>query len=109
MDVSLCQFLFLFSFFEAPSDAKRAQPSPHHARLIFSWLALFAHGRPYFLRACHKLRACLHRGGGPHVGEVTCLGGVTRLPIKSLNLISSRLYDRWGDYMRACRLGRLPT
>ena len=28
--------------------------------------------RPY-------LRACVHRGGGPQVGEVTRLGGVTRL------------------------------
>ena len=27
------------------------------------------------------LRACLHGGGGPHVGEVTRLGGVTRLSI----------------------------
>ena len=27
------------------------------------------------------LRACLHGGGGPQVGEVTCLGGVTRLSI----------------------------
>ena len=25
------------------------------------------------------LRACLHGGGGPRVGEVTLLGGVTRL------------------------------
>ena len=25
------------------------------------------------------LRACLHGGGGPQVGEVTRLGGVTRL------------------------------
>ena len=23
-----------------------------------------------------EFRACLHRGGGPQVGEVTCLGGV---------------------------------
>ena len=103
MDVSLCQIFFLFSFFEAPGDAKRAHPSPHHARLIFSGLALFARRRPYFPRACHKLRACLHGGWGPHVG------GVTRLSILSLILISSRLYDRWGDYMRACRLGRLPA
>ena len=29
----------------------------------------------------HKLRACLHGGGGPQVGEVTRLGGVTRLSI----------------------------
>ena len=28
-----------------------------------------------------KLRACLHAGGGPHVGEVTRLGVVTRLSI----------------------------
>ena len=27
------------------------------------------------------LRACLHEGGGPQVGEVTRLGGVTRLSI----------------------------
>ena len=71
-------FFFFFSFFEALSDAKRAHPFPHHARLTFSWLALFAR-RPYFLRACHKLRACLHGGGGPHVGEITRLGGITRL------------------------------
>ena len=38
---------------------------------------ILARRRPYFLRACHKLRACLHGGGGPHVGEVTRLGGVT--------------------------------
>ena len=28
-----------------------------------------------------KLRACLHRGGGPQVGEVTRLSVVTRLSI----------------------------
>lgn len=29
----------------------------------------------------YKLRACLHRGGGTQVGEVTRSGGVTRLYI----------------------------
>ena len=29
----------------------------------------------------HRIRACLHGGGGPQVGEVTRLGGVTRLSI----------------------------
>ena len=28
-----------------------------------------------------SLRACLHGGGGPQEGEVTRLGGVTRLSI----------------------------
>ena len=28
-----------------------------------------------------SLRACLHGGGGPQVGEVTRLGGVTHLSI----------------------------
>ena len=28
-----------------------------------------------------QLRACLHGGGGPQAGEVTSLGGVTRLSI----------------------------
>ena len=27
------------------------------------------------------LRACLHGGGGPQVGEITCLGGIPRLSI----------------------------
>ena len=40
------------------------------------------------------LRACLHGGGGPQVGEVTRLGGVTRLSIQSLILIWSRWRDR---------------
>ena len=34
--------------------------------------------------ACERkvwLRACLHGGGAPQVGEVTCLGGITRLSI----------------------------
>ena len=30
------------------------------------------------------IKACLHGGEGPKVGEVTRLGGVTRLSIKSL-------------------------
>ena len=32
-------------------------------------------------KSCKTLRACLHGGGGPQVGEVTRLGGVTRLSI----------------------------
>ena len=42
-------------------------------------------------------RACLHGGGRPQVGEVTRVGGVTRLSTWSLILIWSRLHDRWGD------------
>ena len=33
------------------------------------------------LLACIRIRTCLHGGGGPLVGEVTRLGGVTRLSI----------------------------
>ena len=33
------------------------------------------------VRKGERLRACLHGGGGPQVGEVTRLGGVTRLSI----------------------------
>ena len=47
------------------------------------------------------LRACLHGGGGPQVGDETRLGGVTHLTIQSLLLILSRLHDRWGDHMRS--------
>ena len=38
-----------------------------------------------------QLRACLHGGEGPQVGNVT------RLSIYSLVLIWLRLHDRWGD------------
>ena len=34
-----------------------------------------------------KIRACLHGGGGPQLGEVTRLGEITRLSILSLFLI----------------------
>ena len=37
----------------------------------------------YTLRLC-MFKACLHGGGGPQVGEVTHLGGITRLSIYSL-------------------------
>ena len=43
--------------------AKQGQPQPH------------VHSK------ARLLRACLHGGGGPQVGEVTRLGGVTRLSI----------------------------
>ena len=36
-------------------------------------------------------------GGGPQVGEVTCLGGLTSLSKQSLFFNWSRLQDRWGD------------
>ena len=51
-----------------------------------------------------RLTACLHGGGGPQVGEVTGLGGVTRQSIYSLILIWSRLPDRWGDPLRRIAL-----
>ena len=44
-----------------------------------------------------SFRACLHEAGGPQVGEVTRLGGVTRLSIQSLILMWSRLHVRWGN------------
>ena len=57
-----------------------------------------------------SLRACLHGGGGPQVGEVTHLGGVTRLSIYSLIFIWSRLHDRWGDPpRRKCEFNRIDS
>ena len=55
------------------------------------------------------LRACLHGGGGPQVGDETRLGGVTHLTIQSLLLILSRLHDRWGDHMRSLMDSRAPS
>ena len=39
------------------------------------------------MRAVSSVRACLHGGGGPQVGEVTRLGGVTRLSTQALTLM----------------------
>ena len=39
------------------------------------------------LNTAQDLDSCLHGVGGPQVGEVTRLGGVTRLSIQSLILI----------------------
>ena len=42
--------------------------------IVFFWKTMTSHEN-------QGLRACLHGGGGPQVGEVTRLGGVTRLSI----------------------------
>ena len=52
---------------------------------------------PSVFRPLCLIRACLHRGGGPQVGEVTRSGGITRLSIQSLVLLWSRLHVRWGN------------
>ena len=36
------------------------------------------HGAAHFIRFRKIVRASLHGGGGPQVGEVTCLGGVKK-------------------------------
>ena len=52
-------------------------------RPIESEQELLKNGRTNFKGGFFKrsLRACLHGGGGPQIGEVTRLGGVTRLSI----------------------------
>ena len=40
------------------------------------------------------LRACLHRGGGPQVGEVTC-GGSPHLPCKRDKTKMRNYMNRW--------------
>ena len=52
---------------------------------------------PSVFRPLCLIRACLHRGGGPQVGEVTRLGGEIRQSIQSLVLMWSRLHVRWGN------------
>ena len=86
----------------------------YHVNVItLKWDIIWTGGFPYLHvnRPCSRsnlwidnfrwrLTACLHGGGGPQVGEVTGLGGVTRQSIYSLILIWSRLPDRWGDPLR---------
>ena len=40
------------------------------------------------LACCRSLTASLHGGGGPQVGKVTRLGGITRMSISHFNLIT---------------------
>ena len=62
------------------------------------WTGINILKAPLVMANKFTLRACLHGGGGPQVGEVTRLCGVTRLSVKSLILIWSRLHDiQWGD------------
>ena len=44
-----------------------------------------------------EVKACLHGGKEPRVGEATRLGGVARLYLVSLILPWSRLHDRWNN------------
>ena len=53
-----------------------------------------------YMHGTFRRIACLQGGGGPQVGEVASLGGVTRPSIESLILIWSRLHDRWRDLLR---------
>ena len=48
--------------------------------IITDSLLCFPWGKkPLHFSIFNPLKACLHGGGGPQVGEVTRLGGVTRL------------------------------
>ena len=43
-------------------------------------------------RTVQLLRACLHGGGGPQIGEVTRLGGVTRLSTVNVSFQFDHVY-----------------
>ena len=45
-------------------------------------------------RRCPRLRACLHGGGGPQIGEVTC-GGSPHLSCKRDQIEMRDYVDRW--------------
>ena len=49
--------------------------------------AVRSRGTSYF--NLYVLRTCVHGGGGPQVGVVTCLGGVTRLSIIISHMVTS--------------------
>ena len=47
-----------------------------------------------------RVRACSHGGGGPQVGEVPHLGGITNLSIQSLFFSWLLSHERWGTSPR---------
>ena len=54
------------------------------------------------------LRACSHEGGGPQVGEVPRLGGVTNLSIQSLFFSWLLSHERWGTSPRRVARSAVP-
>ena len=67
-------------------------------QLVFCYLGpMCVRAVGFFTTGIQSYPYLLHGGGGPQVGEVTRLAGVTRLSIQSLILTWSRLHDRWGD------------
>ena len=54
------------------------------------------------------LRACSHGGGGPQVGEVPRLGGVTNLSIQSLFFSWLLSHERWGTSPRRVARSAVP-
>ena len=55
-----------------------------------------------------ELRACSHGGGGPQVGEVPRLGGVTNLSIQSLFFSWLLSHERWGTSPRRVARSAVP-
>ena len=53
-------------------------------------------------------RACSHGGGGPQVGEVPHLGGVTSLSIQSLFFSWLLSHERWGTSPRRVARSAVP-
>ena len=54
------------------------------------------------------VRACSHGGGGPQVGEVPRLGGVTNLSIQSLFFAWLLSHERWGTSPRRVAWSAVP-
>ena len=57
---------------------------------------------------CYFLRACSHGGGGPQVGEVPRLGGVTNLSTQSLFFSWLLSHERWGTLPRRVARSAVP-
>ena len=69
-------------FFECPINGKCGNNWPKRKIPHYS-LNFRLSGAPCRADYCNilffaRFRACLHEGGGPQVGEVTCLGGVKK-------------------------------
>ena len=81
----------LYALFSQVRSYDISSYSPAHERMIYKKTKGYVPLGPLMKSKTYKLkrsiRACLHEGGGPQVGEVTRLGGVTRLSIQSLILM----------------------
>ena len=87
-------------YYSLDSPNRCQQLPPHYKRLI--------HDRNETDKRTSNRPTCSHGGGGPQVGEVPRLGGVTNLSIQSFFFSWLLSHERWGTSPRRVARSAVP-